>query len=184
MSVPMGSACPVRRRRRGIGWSAALVPTARRQRSRLSSSSAHMADGRRRRDHAGQSVSCRADGARPEGRPAPLQPPWRSAARTDGRRSSAVWDREPGGGIEGARHSCRGGPCRPRQLLVEANRSHERRAELERHFGPPVERVRGLDRYVTTGVDDVDEVLVDPATALPYGAQHRQGGPFWCRVCS
>jgi hypothetical protein len=52
-------------------------------------------------------------------------------------------------------------------LLVTAGHTNERRAELERQFGRPVERVRGLDRYVATRQGDIDEVLVDPATALP-----------------
>jgi hypothetical protein len=57
--------------------------------------------------------------------------------------------------------------ARASNLLVASGRSNERRAELERQFGAPVERVRGLDRYVKTRRDDVDEVLVDPVTVLP-----------------
>ena len=68
------------------------------------------------------------------------------------------------------------------KLLVEANRRNERRAELERHFGPPVERVRGLDRYVTNRGGDVDEVLLDPTTALPYELNTVRGGVLVSRV--
>jgi hypothetical protein len=57
--------------------------------------------------------------------------------------------------------------ARTSNLLVSAAKSDERRAELERQFGRPVERVRGLDRYIRTRQGDIDEVLVDPATALP-----------------
>jgi hypothetical protein len=52
-------------------------------------------------------------------------------------------------------------------LLVKADRGRERRAELDRAFGPPAGRVRGFDRYVITRQDDVDEVLVDPSSVLP-----------------
>ena len=57
--------------------------------------------------------------------------------------------------------------ARPSNLVVASGRGNERRAEFERQFGAPVERVRGLDRYVKTRRDDVDEVLVDPVTVLP-----------------
>ena len=52
-------------------------------------------------------------------------------------------------------------------LVVTAGRSGARREELERRFGRSVERVRGLDRYVAMRRGDVEEVLVDPVTALP-----------------
>jgi hypothetical protein len=51
--------------------------------------------------------------------------------------------------------------------LAEAGRHRERRDDLERTFGAPVGRLRGLDRYVA--VDDTarQEALVTPDTALP-----------------
>ena len=52
-------------------------------------------------------------------------------------------------------------------LVVAAGRRDERREELERQFGQPRGQVRGLDRYVITRDQSVQEVLVDPVTALP-----------------
>ena len=71
---------------------------------------------------------------------------------------------------------------RPSNLLVVSGRAGERRAELERLFGPPIERVRGLDRYVTTRRGDVDEVLVDPITALPAELNTVRAGALVSRV--
>ena len=56
--------------------------------------------------------------------------------------------------------------ARPTSLVVTAA-SRERRAAFEETFGAPVDRVRGLDRYLKRRGDDVDEALIDPATALP-----------------
>jgi hypothetical protein len=52
-------------------------------------------------------------------------------------------------------------------LLAEAGRQHERRAELERRFGSAADRVRGLDRYISTSAGVRTEVLVTPDTVLP-----------------
>jgi hypothetical protein len=73
----------------------------------------------------------------------------------------------------------RGGPA---QLLIAANRGKERRAELEKRFGAPVERVRGFDRYVASRDGDIDEVLVDPATALPAEVNTVRAGALVSRV--
>ena len=51
--------------------------------------------------------------------------------------------------------------------LVQRMRSGERRAELERRFGRSTERISGFDRYVASRRGDVDEVLVEPVSALP-----------------
>lgn len=59
------------------------------------------------------------------------------------------------------------GRGRAANLLIAASRSKERRAEFERIYGAPVERTRGLDRYVARRGNDVDEAFVDPVTALP-----------------
>jgi hypothetical protein len=72
--------------------------------------------------------------------------------------------------------------ARPSSLLVASGRAGERRAELERLFGAPVERVRGLDRYVTTRRGDVDEALVDPVTALPAELNTVRAGALVSRV--
>src|SRR5690606_36018542 len=58
-------------------------------------------------------------------------------------------------------------------LLAEAGRRNERRQDLHRRFGPPVERVRGLDRFVmTTAGGGKHEILADPETALPVELTH------------
>jgi hypothetical protein len=67
-------------------------------------------------------------------------------------------------------------------LLVTAGGSGERRTNLERRFGKPVERVRGLDRYVAARKGDIDEVLVDPATALPVELNTVRKGTLASRV--
>jgi len=72
--------------------------------------------------------------------------------------------------------------ARPSNLLVASGRGDERRAEFERQFGAPVERVRGLDRYVKTRRDDVDEVLVDPVTVLPAEFNTVRAGALVSRV--
>jgi hypothetical protein len=54
------------------------------------------------------------------------------------------------------------------KLLVDVKDSAVRRADLERRFGPPVERVKGRDRYVINTGGDVDEVFLDPIAAVPY----------------
>jgi len=72
--------------------------------------------------------------------------------------------------------------ARPSNLLVASNRGQQRRAEIERVFGAPVERVRGLDRYVRTRRDDVHEVLVDPITVLPAELNTVRAGTLVSRV--
>ena len=72
--------------------------------------------------------------------------------------------------------------ARPSNLLVASARGHERRAEFERRFGVPVERVGGLDRYVKTRRGDVDEVLVDPVTVLPAELNTVRAGVLVSRV--
>ncbi len=72
--------------------------------------------------------------------------------------------------------------ARPSNLVVASSRGNERRAEFERQFGAPVERVRGLDRYVKTRRDDVDEVLVDPVTVLPAEFNTVRAGVLVSRV--
>jgi hypothetical protein len=52
-------------------------------------------------------------------------------------------------------------------FVAEAGGQEARRHDLERRFGAPVDRVRGLDRYVTTTSDARHEVLVTADTALP-----------------
>src|SRR5690606_18445659 len=57
-------------------------------------------------------------------------------------------------------------------FLAEAHRHAERRRDLQRRFGQPAGRVRGLDRFVTTtGKGTVHEVLATPDTALPVEAR-------------
>lgn len=72
--------------------------------------------------------------------------------------------------------------ARPSNLLVASSRGKEHRAELERLFGAPIERVRGLDRYVKTRRGDVDEVLVDPVTVLPAEFNTVRAGALVSRV--
>lgn len=52
-------------------------------------------------------------------------------------------------------------------LLVEAVDRDVRRSELQQRFGPPVGRVRGLDRFVSTSGEGSQEVLVTSDTVLP-----------------
>ena len=67
-------------------------------------------------------------------------------------------------------------------LLAAAGAAGDRRADLVRRFGPSRDRVRGFDRYVSTRQNDVDEILVDPATALPTEQNTMRGGRLVARV--
>lgn len=51
--------------------------------------------------------------------------------------------------------------------LAEAGSTHQRRQTLERAYGRPKGRVRGLMRYVAQRDAAVEEVLVSPETLLP-----------------
>jgi hypothetical protein len=68
------------------------------------------------------------------------------------------------------------------QFVIPANGGADRRAALEEIFGKPVERVRGLDRYLSRRHDDVDEVLVDPGTVLPAELNTVRRGALVSRV--
>ncbi len=52
-------------------------------------------------------------------------------------------------------------------FLAEASKTHERRQALERAYGRPAGRVRGLVRYVARRRAAVEEVLVAADTLLP-----------------
>jgi hypothetical protein len=52
-------------------------------------------------------------------------------------------------------------------VLAAPGRHLDRRAELERAHGPAQGSIRGFDRFVSTDGTNLDEVLVDPVTALP-----------------
>jgi hypothetical protein len=67
-------------------------------------------------------------------------------------------------------------------VLVTPEARRERRAELERAHGPAQGSVRGLDRFVSTDGTNVDEVLVDPATALPVETNALRAGTLVART--
>lgn len=52
-------------------------------------------------------------------------------------------------------------------LVAAVGNRDRRRADLERAFGPPIGRVRGLDRFMSVEGDETREVLVDAQAALP-----------------
>jgi hypothetical protein len=58
-------------------------------------------------------------------------------------------------------------PGEPSMLVASADSRAARRTALERRFGAPAGRVRGLDRYVTREGSAVHEMLVHPESALP-----------------
>jgi hypothetical protein len=58
-------------------------------------------------------------------------------------------------------------PGEPSMLVASAASRPARRTTLERRFGVPTGRVRGLDRYVTREGSTVHEMLVHPESALP-----------------
>ncbi len=61
-------------------------------------------------------------------------------------------------------------------LLVDAADRSARRAALERRLGRAIGKVRGLDRFVTTGPDETEEVLVAPDEALPVEINNARDG--------
>jgi hypothetical protein len=67
-------------------------------------------------------------------------------------------------------------------LVVAAGRQAERRTDIEREFGRPVERLRGLDRYIASRRGNIDELLVDPVAALPVELNTVRGGVLASRV--
>jgi hypothetical protein len=61
-----------------------------------------------------------------------------------------------------------GGPAQWLEGLIAPQATQEERArDLREQYGQPVERVRGLDRFLTQNDGVLHEVLADPASALP-----------------
>jgi hypothetical protein len=61
-------------------------------------------------------------------------------------------------------------------LVVDRADRDRRARHLETRFGRAVGRVRGLDRYVAPAGEALEEVLVDPETALPAEVNVARGG--------
>src|SRR5690606_19367149 len=63
-------------------------------------------------------------------------------------------------------------------FVAESSRAADRRGDLVRRFGPPQDRVRGLDRYVVEDTAGRVEALVAPDTVLPLELRATSaGGP-------
>jgi hypothetical protein len=69
-----------------------------------------------------------------------------------------------------------------RHLMASRAESPARRAHFERLHGPAQGSVRGLDRFVSTDGFDLDEVLVEPDTALPVEVNAVRGGALVSRL--
>jgi hypothetical protein len=67
-------------------------------------------------------------------------------------------------------------------VLAAPGRHLDRRAELERAHGPSQGSIRGFDRFVSTDGTNLDEVLVDPATALPVETSTVRDGALVARA--
>jgi hypothetical protein len=53
------------------------------------------------------------------------------------------------------------------RLLTDRRQFAERRVRLHLTFGAPIERVAGMDRYLASRDDRLEEVLVDPLAVVP-----------------
>jgi hypothetical protein len=67
-------------------------------------------------------------------------------------------------------------------LLVYDTDRTGRRLDLERRLGRPVGTVRGLERFVTQAADRAQELLLDPATALPVELNVAREGRLFSRT--
>jgi hypothetical protein len=52
-------------------------------------------------------------------------------------------------------------------LVIQSSQYRSRARSLEQLHGKPLDRAKGLDRYVTSDQDSDSEMLVDPESALP-----------------
>ncbi len=67
-------------------------------------------------------------------------------------------------------------------LIAKRAGATERRQHLQRDLGPPVGRVRGLDRFLSAQGEVTHEVLVDPADAVPVEVNLARNGALESHV--